>query len=687
MKSLAAMLRENRKISGLLVFIFSFLPVLFTLTDIGISWDEVYINDDAAKLYTDWLKLAVHDIKRGDLSFASKEVADKYFGALVEGGDRVNWHPPLARFMGGLSWYSLKDVIGEYRAYRLPSAVFFAIESMLLFLLVSKYFGAMAGLLSSVSLILMPHVFGHAHIFALDTPISAMWFLTVFSFVYGLQSRRWALATGILLGLSLSTKIHALLIPAALVIWYILTRDRRAKMNFLSMTFFTFPVFIISWPWLWHNTFNRAMGFEQDQIGDLSTNFKFTYYLGELKSWDIPWHYVPVMVIFTVPPLMLIAAIASIINIIKEGKRSGKITDQKMSMMLLFLVNAAVMLGAASSPGIPKYDSVRLFLPAFTFIAGLSGIGAAMIVDRYGKKVWHRIAACSLFLIFPFVSLLMIHPYELSYYNILIGGLSGAQKIKLETTYWGDTFNKDFLYVLKERYKGKKILYCALPDELRQLKFYNKNGYIDSSFIENGYSTTDAYSFNKSYDYLVLNSRQGVFKSLEWFCYDYMIPDYTVSSEGVQLISVYKSIENIIRDEERRIVPSRKSVLMSIQREYSDNPEKIWLAMTGYWDNPIVPEKIRSISIDTMLLFPASGTYRFALLSKGNIEFSIDKSKIHPLSSENSISTYSVQADAGFHLIDISIKKSGSARFMLVWQTPEGEKGPVKPRFFVPVKN
>jgi len=33
---------------------------------------------------------------------------------------------------------------------------------------------------------------------------------------------------------------------------------------------------------------------------------------------------------------------------------------------------------------------------------------------------------------------LMTHPFGLSYYNLLVGGLPGAERLGLELTYWGD---------------------------------------------------------------------------------------------------------------------------------------------------------------------------------------------------------------------------------------------------------
>ncbi len=35
-----------------------------------------------------------------------------------------------------------------------------------------------------------------------------------------------------------------------------------------------------------------------------------------------------------------------------------------------------------------------------------------------------------------------IHPFGLSYYNLLVGGLPGAERLGLELTYWGDAVDR-----------------------------------------------------------------------------------------------------------------------------------------------------------------------------------------------------------------------------------------------------
>jgi hypothetical protein len=38
-----------------------------------------------------------------------------------------------------------------------------------------------------------------------------------------------------------------------------------------------------------------------------------------------------------------------------------------------------------------------------------------------------------------------MHPFQLSYYNLLVGGLWGADRLGLEVTYWGDSVDRGLL--------------------------------------------------------------------------------------------------------------------------------------------------------------------------------------------------------------------------------------------------
>ena len=106
----------------------------------------------------------------------------------------------------------------------------------------------------------------------------------------------------------------------------------------------------------------------------------------------------------------------------------------------------------------PAHDGVRLFLPTFFFLAAFAGWGTIWLADVLARTIrlprslaWLRLALAGAVLGSAAVALVRIHPYELSYYNELVGGPRGAWEKGFELTYWYDAFNGPVLDDLNRR--------------------------------------------------------------------------------------------------------------------------------------------------------------------------------------------------------------------------------------------
>ncbi len=91
----------------------------------------------------------------------------------------------------------------------------------------------------------------------------------------------------------------------------------------------------------------------------------------------------------------------------------------------------------------PVYDGERLFLLVFPLWAILIGLGfAGLAADRCPAlapgRPRHARAGQG-------YGVVATHPFGLSYYNLLVGGLPGAERLGLELTYWGDAVDRVLL--------------------------------------------------------------------------------------------------------------------------------------------------------------------------------------------------------------------------------------------------
>jgi hypothetical protein len=97
-------------------------------------------------------------------------------------------------------------------------------------------------------------------------------------------------------------------------------------------------------------------------------------------------------------------------------------------------------------------------LPTYFFLAAFAGWGAVWLADALSQAArrpafaeWARLAVAGAVLGPAAAALTLIHPYELSYYNELVGGPRGAWEKGFELTYWYDAFTNRVLDDLNRR--------------------------------------------------------------------------------------------------------------------------------------------------------------------------------------------------------------------------------------------
>src|SRR5262249_20284419 len=93
----------------------------------------------------------------------------------------------------------------------------------------------------------------------------------------------------------------------------------------------------------------------------------------------------------------------------------------------------------------------------FFFLAAFAGWGTDWLADSLSRTTRRlrgiaRPALAGLVLGSAAFALWRIHPYELSYYNELVGGPRGAWRRGFELTYWYDDFNPSVMDELNRRF-------------------------------------------------------------------------------------------------------------------------------------------------------------------------------------------------------------------------------------------
>lgn len=411
----------------------AFLAVVLTLGDPGITTDEP-LDVRPGRTYVETLR------KRG-LGFFGRETVDAVFRDNAE-------HPPLGRWMLGAAsvlgqpWQNLvtgeADPVGLYVvAGRLAPAACFAWLVGLVTHASARRYGTAAGASAGFALAVMPRAFGHAHLGALDTFIALFWVAALFAAERALTSRRPVAAmagAGAVWSLALLTKIHAWLLIPVVAAWAVVRLGPKRGAAALAVWGATgLPLFVAGWPWLWYDPAGRLARYLG--TGVERATIQVLYFGRVFADRDVPWHY-PWFYFATTVPVGLHALAGVGVAVAWSRRREDRFP-------LLLLASVAGLL-ALFSTRVPVYDGERLFLMAFPLWAVFAGLGFSRIWDRTGGRSWAR-AALAAGLLAQSYGVVRLHPFELSYYNALVGGLPGAERFGLELTFWGDAVDRPLL--------------------------------------------------------------------------------------------------------------------------------------------------------------------------------------------------------------------------------------------------
>lgn len=515
-----------------------FVLTLWTGAAVGNTADEQTYRK-AGDMHVRWFALLIDNPKAA----FSQQALSAFWLPLNENGGILSNHPPLVAFLIGLSTRVFGAALGPIMASRIVTACFFVLLLGVVYCFVKSRYGIRAALFSVLALLLMPRVFGDAHIAALDLPMAAMAFLATVCFVKGMDSKKWSLLYGLFLGLALLTKINALFLPVPLLLGGLFYNWRKMLPNVLA-TFVIAPlVFCALWPWMWFGTFDHISEY-------LMRHFSHTaigvYYLGKTYfQQTAPWHYPFVLTALTVPFTLLFAAVAGMVAAnARKDRRLGP----------LLVLSALVPLGVAALPWALKYDGVRLFLLVFPFLACLAGIGFDSLCGLRGRRKAVRFAVATALafalLLSPLISTLKYHPYYLSYYNEIAGGIRGASAMGMEDTYWGDAVNRNVYTYIQDNIKpgpdGEPpvIWYFGLWDAPEAYQNPAEKIHLNDVILEHDLEKVAERTWRLP-DYILLNCRKGAFDKTRWDLYRngeniYFVRVKSFDFDGVPLVMLFK---------------------------------------------------------------------------------------------------------------------------------------------------
>ncbi len=319
-------------------------------------------------------------------------------------------------------------------AARFAPGLALGVTAALIGLWMARHEGPIAGTTAAAAVVLVPRVFGHAHLAALDT-FTALFCVAAVVAVAEAEARggqwcRFALA-GIVWGLACLTRLHGVLLVVPVAAYLIWRLRLRAAWRLPAWFASGVAVLFAGWPWLWlapleHLRLYLGSGVERASV--------HVFYAG--RVWDdaaTPWHY----------PWVMFAAVLPLGLLILGGLGLWMARNRWRATPGLVLVPGTLVgvLLLFSLPGVPVYDGERLFLPAYPLWAVFVGLGAKWAVEH---RAWNprrhrlRVGLLVAWMVLQGTGLVVFRPAWLSHYSLLVGSLAGAERLGFEVNYWGD---------------------------------------------------------------------------------------------------------------------------------------------------------------------------------------------------------------------------------------------------------
>lgn len=500
------------------LFLAAFAAVVITANDYGITYDEPHYASAGVRYAAWWVNAFSHPGK-----------------ALTRSAITSTWrlnheHPPLQKVVAGLVARWLGHRLLGLQAIRSPSALWFALAVCGVYLWCRTICGWRGALFAALTLASMPRVVAHAHFLALDMPIMAWFFITAALTAEALRrnSWPWTVGAGLAFGLALLAKVNAFFLPLLLVPYALLWRRPRWP-KLVAILVIGPAVFFAGWPWLWVAPIAHVKGYLAFHFRHAAYNI---WYLGKLYQYA-PWHYPFVMTAVTTPTPLLLLALGGL-----AWCWPRRVVPPERAVAVLAL---AVALLPSALPTSPKYNGVRLFLPAFPFLASLAGAGFEWLqtsLSRWSalhRGVGERGAALlplllGLALLLPGVQgVTATHPYQLAYYNALVGGTAGATQRGFETIYWGQVTSEAADFVNAIQQPQPRLL--VIPKGVISM-FEIAGARSDAQF------TADESQAGRV-DYVLFQCMQSDFTELCWTLYREAKPAYAVMLGDVPLFVAY----------------------------------------------------------------------------------------------------------------------------------------------------
>ncbi|PWV65916.1 glycosyltransferase family 39 protein [Plasticicumulans acidivorans] len=322
--------------------------------------------------------------------------------------------------------------------------------------------GDRVGLLAMLLLLLTPAFIGHSFNNPKDAPFATAMIWSVYAIVRVLDelprpSWRSCLLLGVCFGMALSVRVGAVLLGPyllfALLLWWLgqwragrgLAALRDSLPTLLPRLFAAFVLayllMAVFWPFAYQEPLNplKALREFSDYPIDLETLYAGHWY----PATRLPRGYIATYVALQLPEMILLGLLLGL-TLLWRWLRNGAPLRDTQTIGSALLVLAGLFPIVYFMIRLPTaYNGMRHFLftvPPLAALAALAFVRCGAWLAAAGRRRLLRLGQglLGLLILIQAGVVAYLHPHEYVYYNLLIGGVKGAED-RWDLDYWGNS--------------------------------------------------------------------------------------------------------------------------------------------------------------------------------------------------------------------------------------------------------
>ncbi len=528
------------------------VALLATSADLGMSRDESFYVT-AAEDYGRWFEMLFEDPGQA----LEQEQIDAAW-------DYNHEHPALIKSIFAFGWLAQsKWQIFEHEsdAHRFGAMVLAGLLLWLIYIFGVRAFGRREGLFAALAFALLPRVFYHSHLNCFDIPITLMVTLVTYCYWRSLRDSRWAWATGITFGLALATKHNSWVLPGIFLIhflWLVFARRAQHKAGadvsipkpwwLLAMVLIGPPIFVGSWPWLWHDGLHRFGWYASFHLRH--DYYNMVYFGLNYFRPPFPVAFPFVLTFFTVPLVTLALAGVGLgmrFRAMLPGfvvrrfwpKLEASQGPDDIYSDVLFVGALLAPMVIIAMPTSPIFGGTKHWFPAYPFLCLYAGLGFRKVVEAFRKSfpkvpsVAAAVGAGAVLLAPPLVETAHAHPFGLSHYGYAAGGVPGAADHGMNRQFWGFTSGSIVPFLREAMPDGGTVFICDTTWGAWQM--LQKDGHLP----QNIRATPNLAGADYVLVHLEHHFVEVDFQA--WAAFGSVQPVHVLRYDGVPIINIYEN--------------------------------------------------------------------------------------------------------------------------------------------------